>query len=181
VEHIIHHYGIFAILLGAGIEGEPFALAGGVLAHRHWLSLNAAIMAAIGGAFLVDQMWFHLSRRFRQSRVIARIKSRPVFARSLGLIERHPIWFVLLFRFAYGLRAVAPVAIGASQIPTRLFVMLDLLTTIVWGVLFTILGSALGPAFEAMEARYGPGVALGAICLSAGVLFYALRRGHPRE
>jgi membrane protein DedA with SNARE-associated domain len=176
LEQLILHYGVFAIFLGSGIEGEPFALAGGVLVHRGWMSGYAAVLAAIGGSCAIDQFWFHLSRYFHRSRVVQRVVERPAFARALDLIERHPIWFVLLFRFAYGLRAVAPVAIGASRVPTRLFVPLNIVAAILWGGLFTALGYFAGPAFERAEARYGSSIAIGTICLSIMLLALALRR-----
>jgi len=176
VEQIIMRYGVVAIFCGAGIEGEPFALAGGVLAQRHWLPITAAVLAAAGGAYLVDQSWFHTSRYFRESRLIGRIRRRPAFGRALALIERRPVWFALLFRFAYGMRAVAPVAVGASKVPTRLFMPLNLIAAIVWGILFTALGYRLGPAFEMAFAHYGARVAVGAVCVSILVLFLVLRR-----
>ena len=178
MENLILHYGVIAILLGAGIEGEPFALAGGVLAHRHWISPYLAGLAAIGGSCLIDQFWFHLSRYYQRSRIVQRVAQRPAFARSLELIERRPVLFVLLFRFAYGLRAAAPVAIGASRVPMRVFLPVNLVAAIVWGSLFTALGYALGPTFEASEARYGTGIAVATICVSALALAFALRRGH---
>ncbi|WP_404712323.1 DedA family protein [Sphingomonas sp. MMS24-J13] len=177
MEALILHYGVVAIFLGAGIEGEPFALAGGILAHRHWMSPYIAALASIAGACFIDQLWFHLSRHFRRSRIVQHMVARPAFERSLALIERYPVWFVLLFRFAYGLRAVAPVAIGASRVPTRLFVPLDIVASIVWGSAFTAAGYLIGPAFEAVEARYGTGITIATIALSALVLVIALRRG----
>lgn len=177
MEALVLRYGLVAVFLGAGIEGEPFALAGGILAHKHWLSLPAAIGAAISGALFIDQLWFHLSRYFRESRIVQSVVRRPAFARSLGTVERHPVWFVLLFRFAYGLRAVAPVAIGASRVPERLFVPLNVVAAILWGVAFTLLGWRLGPAFEAAEARYGSGITIATILLSVLVFFLAMRRG----
>lgn len=177
MEALVLRYGVVAIFLGAGIEGEPFALAGGVLAHRHWLPTWLAIGAAICGAVTIDQFWFHLSRHFQRSRLVRRVVQRPSFARALALIERYPVRFVLLFRFAYGLRAVAPVAIGASRVPTRLFVPLNIAAAIVWGCLFTAGGYFVGPAFEAAEAHYGAGIALAAICISVGAILFALRRG----
>jgi len=175
LEKLILHYGIVAIFLGSGIEGEPFAIAGGILVHSNLLSSYAATLAAIGGSCLIDQFWFHLSRHFRQSGVVQSVVRRPAFDRALRLVERYPVWSVLLFRFAYGLRAVAPVAIGASQISARQFVPLNILAAIVWGSLFTGLGYSLGPAFAAAEARYGSGIAAAVIGLSVLVLFLAVR------
>lgn len=177
LEKLILHYGLVAIFVGAGIEGEPFAIAGGVLAHRHWLRFDTAIFAAIGGSCLIDQFWFHVSRHFRGNRIVQSVARRPAFARSLALVERHPVWFVLLFRFAYGLRAVAPVALGASRVSARLFVPLNMAAAIIWGALFTGLGYAFGPIFEAAEARYGSSITLALAGLSALMLFLAVHRG----
>ena len=177
MEELVLRYGLIAIVLGAGIEGEPFALAGGILAHRHWLPLWLAIVAAIAGSCLIDQAWFHLSRRFKHNRHVQAITTRPAFARSLALLDRHPRWFVLLFRFAYGVRAVAPVAIGFSSVPARMFVPLNILAAGVWGAGFTVLGYCLGPAFEAAEARYGTTIGIAAVGLSILAIALALRRG----
>lgn len=177
MEAIVLRYGLAAVFLGTAIEGEPFALAGGVLAHRGWLSPVAAVLAVIGGALFVDQLWFHLGRHFRDGRVVRSVVQRPAFARSLRLVERHPVPFVLGFRFAYGLRAVAPVAIGASRVATGLFVPLNVAAAAAWGALFTGLGWLAGPSYEAVEARYGTALTVGAIALSAGVLLFALRKG----
>lgn len=176
MEGLIARYGLLAIFVGAGVEGEPFALAGGVLAHRHWLGLHAAMLAAIGGSFGVDQMWFHLSRNLRGNAWVRKIAARPAFARSLALIERHPARFVLLFRFAYGLRAVTAVAVGASSMPARLFVALNVVAALAWGLAFTALGYAAGPALEAMQARYGWGLTAMSLGVSALVLMLLLRR-----
>ncbi len=177
METLVLRYGVIAIFLGAGIEGEPFAIAGGVLAQRHWMHPWVALAAAICGALAVDQFWFHLSRYFRSNRLVQSMMKRPAFARSLTWIERHPIRFAFLFRFAYGLRAVAPVAIGTSRVPERVFVPLNILAAIVWGVLFTAGGYLIGPAFERAEARYGTTIAISAICISAAAIAFALRRG----
>jgi membrane protein DedA with SNARE-associated domain len=180
LEELVLRYGVIAIFLGAGIEGEPFAIAGGVLAHRHWLPIPEALAASILGALAVDQFWFHLSRYFRKNRMVQSVMKRPAFSRSLELIERYPVRFVLLFRFAYGLRAVAPVAIGTSRVPVRLFVPLNILTAIVWGTLFTAAGYLIGPAFERAEARYGTTIAIATMALSAAAILFALRRGNRR-
>lgn len=181
MEALVLRYGVIAIFLGAGIEGEPFAIAGGVLAQRHWMHGWIAVAAAIGGALVVDQFWFHLSRYYRDNRLVRRVMDRPAFARSLELIERYPVRFAFLFRFAYGLRAVAPVAIGTSRVSERLFVPLNILAAILWGTAFTGAGYLIGPAFERAEARYGTTIAICTVCVSAAAIAFALRRGKSKH
>ena len=168
MEAIVVRYGLLAILLGAGAEGEPFALAGGVLAHQRLLPWWKAVAAAVAGAWLVDQFWFHLARHLRDSRLVRSAAGRPAFSRAVALLERHPVSFVLLFRFAYGIRAVAPIAIGTSRIPQQLFVPLNLCAGAAWGMLFTAVGYLAGAPIERLFARFGPALAI--VMLAASLL-----------
>jgi membrane protein DedA with SNARE-associated domain len=175
VEAVIVRYGLVAIFLGAGVEGEPFALAGGVLAHHHWLPLWAAMVAAIAGSCCIDQIWFHLSRNFRRSPLVQKVIARAAFRRSLDLIERQPARFVLLFRFAYGLRAVTAVAVGASRMPVARFVALNVVAAVLWGMGFTGLGYMVGPVIDRIQTHYGFAVTAGSIAVSALALALMLR------
>lgn len=177
LEAFIIRYGFVAILLGTAIEGEPFALAGGVLAQRAMLPFWIALGAAFAGALLIDQLWFHAARRVRTNHLVQTVTRRPAFARSLASLDRHPVWFVLLSRFVYGIRAVASVAIGFSPVRTRLFMPLNVLAAAVWSVLFTALGYWSGPIFEQLSTRYGAGVEAAAVVLSLTMFAVALRGG----
>lgn len=178
LDALIVRFGLPAIFVGAGVEGEPFAIAGGFLAHRHFVPLSAAIAAATAGSLLIDQMWFFLGRYARSSRWVAKMRRRPAFDRMLGVIERHPVTSVLFFRFAYGLRAVAPVAIGTSRVPVARFVTLNLAAAAVWGPAFTLAGYVFGHAIDRWLPGFGPyGIALGA-AVSIGVAIALFARRH---
>lgn len=176
---IIARFGLPAIFAGSGVEGEPFALAGGLLAHRHLVPLWAAMLAAAAGACLVDHGWFVLGRRFRSNRRVRAIVERPGFARSLALLEAHPIRFILLFRFAYGLRAVAPVAIGTSRVPVRIFVLLDVTAAAIWGSLATWLGYRFGRVIDPWTRHTGTLALIGVVLVLVTVAstYRVLKRG----
>lgn len=58
IESLIAAYGLPAIFLGAGIEGETVAVLGGVVAHAGTLPLWQ-VFAAVGlGSFLADEIFF---------------------------------------------------------------------------------------------------------------------------
>ncbi len=143
---IITHFGLPAVFVGSGIEGEPFALAGGLLSHLAIVPLWAAMIAAVGGAFAIDLFWFTVGRRFREARRVRAVRATPAFTTAVGLIERHPNLAVLIFRFAYGLRMAAPIAVGTSALTTRRFVLTSLGASLLWGAGFTLIGYAFGEA-----------------------------------
>jgi membrane protein DedA with SNARE-associated domain len=173
IDSLIADYGLAAIFLGAGIEGETCVVAGGVLAHRHLLPLWAVWLAATSGSFVADQLFFASGRYFRDHPRVKRIAAKPGFAKALVTLERHPVLFVMGFRFLYGLRTVSPIAIGTSHIRTRTFLPLNALAAAIWAALFTGIGYGFGGGIERLFGgvlsadRLVPIAAVGLVALIA--------------
>ncbi len=144
IESLITEYGLAAIFLGAGFEGETSVVTGGLLAHEAMLPLVGTGIAAATGSFAADQLFFFIGRRYRDTDRIRRMTAKPAFAKALGTLDRHPSAFILGFRFLYGLRTISPIAIGTSHVPTRTFVLLNAISAIVWAALFTGIGYLFG-------------------------------------
>jgi membrane protein DedA with SNARE-associated domain len=188
IETIIAKYGLFALFLGAGIEGETVVVAGGLLSHKGLLPLPGAMAAAAAGSFVADQIFFSAGRYFRGQAWVKRVQQRPIFARALGLLERHPIGFIFAFRFIYGFRTVSPVAIGTTQVRTKLFVLINAIAAVVWGIVFTGIGYLFGHSFEKLLHRYLPhghdvliaaAVVVAIALIFAGVHWWRARREEP--
>lgn len=153
IETLIAQYGLAAIFVGAGLEGETSVVTGGLLAHEGLLSLGGTALAAVVGSFAADQLFFFAGRRYRDTARVRRIAAKPAFAKALDTLDRHPTVFILSFRFLYGLRTISPVAIGTSHVPARTFVVLNAISAAVWGVLFTGIGYLFGDSLiDAIDA-----------------------------
>ncbi|HEU0066341.1 MAG TPA: DedA family protein [Sphingomonas sp.] len=156
IEALVARYGLAALFVGAGVEGETVTVAGGMLAHRGLLPLPGAMIAAAAGSFVADQMFFAAGRHFRERPRVQRIAARPAFAKALAALERHPTGFIVAFRFLYGLRTISPIAIGTTRVSMRRFVVLNALAAAMWGVLFTGVGYLFGQGFERLMGRVRP-------------------------
>ena len=189
LEALLHHYGLAALFVGAGVEGETVVVGGGLLAHKGYVSLGGAMAAASAGSFVADQLFFLAGRRFRGHRWVRRFTEKPAFARALTALERYPIGFIFAFRFIYGLRTVSPIAIGTSRVEARLFLIVNAVAAIVWGVSFTTIGYLFGRQVEHLLHRFTPGLplVLGAVGILAGLALavhvgrLAWRRWHGRS
>ncbi|WP_156842757.1 DedA family protein [Novosphingobium aquimarinum] len=168
IELLFVRYGVIAILLGAGLEGEATVVAGGILAHRHLIPLWEAVAAASAGSFIIDQAWFFLGRHCQHYAWVQKAMRRPTFERATALLERHPRAFIFGFRFAYGLRMISPIAIGASHVPVRTFVPLNACAALLWGTAFTLIGYVFGQAFSGLFREIGH-AALYAVAIVLGV------------
>lgn len=176
LEALIARYGLWAILAGAGIEGEAVVVTGGILAHRGLLPLWGVAIAAAVGSCVIDQLWFFAGRYFRDYRWVRSIAARPAFARVLGILERHPTRFIFSFRFIYGLRTVSPIAIGASAVPVGRFVVINMAAAAIWGPVMAVIGYFFGKAIDPLleNSHWVVLVLLGAI-LVAGTAAIGIR------
>lgn len=177
LDHIIAQYGLLALFLGAGIEGETVAVIGGLTVHRGLLPFWPAVAAAMAGSFAADQIFFFLGRHFREHAFVRRMQRRPAFARVLGEFEKRPVIFVLAFRFLYGLRTVSPVAIGTTSLPARTFLLANVAAAMVWGLAFVTIGYWFG---QGIESGFGRIRSLEHLLLGAGAALVVMAIALPR-
>jgi membrane protein DedA with SNARE-associated domain len=148
IHDLIERYGLIAVFLGCVAEGESAALLGGFFAHQHVFVPWQAFLAAAGGAFAGDSLFFILGRSFADHPSVLKLKARPGFSHAYRLVSSHPNIFVLSNRYIYGLRLVGGIAAGFSSISVTRFVILNALSSLVWAALFGTLGYVFGLGAE---------------------------------
>ncbi len=140
-------YGYLAVFLGSLIEGELIVFIAGFLAQQGHLTIGWIIFVAVIGGLTRDQGLFFLSRRkgmsflkkFPNVHIKVNAQSQKISKRPFGLAL-----FSMGFRFLYGLRGLAPIILGASDIGTFRFVITNILSTLIWACVFAGLGFGLG-------------------------------------
>ncbi|TIR30757.1 MAG: DedA family protein [Mesorhizobium sp.] len=148
IHHLVEQYGLIAVFLGCVAEGESAALLGGFFAHQHVFVLWQAFLAASIGAFVGDTLFFTLGRSFANHPLVIKLRGRPGFSHAYRLVSNHPDMFVLSNRFIYGLRLVGGIAAGLSGIAVTRFVILNVISSIIWAGLFTTIGYVFGLGAE---------------------------------
>jgi membrane protein DedA with SNARE-associated domain len=143
---LIAKYGYLATFVGTLLEGETFLVLSGLAASRGYLDISLLFGIGAAGAFLTDNFFFVIGRRFGPT-LIARF---PVLASSVArahaLVERLPNTAVIGIRFLYGMRSVGPAVIGAGSMTWSRFVVLDALAAALWSLCWTSTGYLLGEA-----------------------------------
>ncbi|KKC23754.1 membrane protein [Sphingomonas sp. SRS2] len=145
---LVSDIGPWAIALGAGFEGETAAIAGGVMAHRNIFPLAASWLACAFGAFVADELFFQIGRRFRDRPFVVHVRQKPAFAKAVAFIERYPNAYILIFRFLYGLRTVSPIAMGLTGVSIQRFATLNAIACLLWSALYTAIGYWFGPTVD---------------------------------
>jgi len=148
LESIIESYGYWAILVGTFLEGETILVLGGLAAFQGFLSLPGVILAAFVGSLCGDQLFFVLGRRYSRAVLTRRPAWKHRVDKAERLLKRFRTPLILIFRFLYGLRTVAPFVLGMSAVPTRTFVLLNAIGALVWAVAVAALGYLFGSVVE---------------------------------
>ncbi len=144
MELLIARWGYLALFAGTAVEGEMFLLTGGALAHRGLLSLPLVTACAIAGCVVSDQLWFLVGRRLGASAIAQRPRWKGRFEAVRERIARRGDLFIAGFRFLFGVRTIAPLALGGSGTGWLRFSVLNLIGSALWSVCFASLGWLLG-------------------------------------
>ena len=184
VNQWIEQYGVLGVFLTAAAEGEIGVLIGGAMAHLGRLSVVTVALAAWAGSFLSTQAFFHLGRSQRDGRWVRHVKRRKAFAKTLKWIEKRPRLFCFGYRFVYGFRVAGPIGISLSDVNSKTFAMINLLSALLWGIGATALGWWAGPTvFEKMGQWFDlHDLLIAAVGALAALLIYlGWRRMNPQE
>jgi membrane protein DedA with SNARE-associated domain len=154
VEHfidIVKEWGYLAVLLGSMIEGESVILTACVMAYMGYLSIAKIVVIAFIGTLLADQGLYYVGRLYGH-RILERFpKLKASSEKAFRLLNQWDIWYILSFRFIYGIRIISPVVIGAGGIPPRRFIPLNFISAVVWTSVSCTGGYLLGKVIDAID------------------------------
>ncbi len=170
MESFIHQFGLWAVLIGAMIEGDLVLILAGVSAHLGLLNLWASLSVAAVGCFAGDFAFYLLGRwhsdAIRTSR--AYLKVGPTVER---LANRVGYWQIFGARFMFGTRVASMLFWGAHRLPIATFVAVNLAGCAVWAVILGLLGYGASRSAAALlgSVKRAQLWLLGAIIVSTGV------------
>ena len=179
IHELVVRYGWFfypLVFLWTFIEGETVVILSGAASRKGFVSLPLLVGVAWAGSFLGDQFWFVIARHLG-THVTARFPSMvPAIQMATRTLERNNTLFILSYRFVYGMRNVASMVIGASEISWTRFAILNFISAGVWSVTFAGGGYLAGREIEDFVGVAGwTSVAFLAISLGAAGFAYHRR------
>lgn len=178
MEEFLLQYGYIVLFIGTFLEGETILLIAGYMASTGVFSLPYVILAAFLGTFFGDQLYFFIGYRWGDH-VLKRANATWLAraARVKRLLHRYDAWFILSFRFFYGIRNVTPFVLGMMKINPVRYVLLNALAAFVWAMSFGWSGYLFGNAVEAFlgEMKTYESYILGALVFVA-VAIWGVRK-----
>lgn len=178
---LIAQFGYLAVLIGTIIEGEAVLLLAGFLAHKGYLDLVPVITLGFLGTYCSEAFIYHLGRRHGRAFMGRRSDAwQSRHARFSARLHRHRYLLIIFYRFFYGMRSVAPFAIGTSGVRPLTFHSLNLIGTLMWTSIMATLGFFFGSTLEKVLSEIEPVhlwvVAGGVLALFLCLFYYRLQK-----
>jgi len=168
------------LYLGTVMEGETALLLGSLAANQQVLDLFWVIVVAFAGATTGDQISYQILRRFGPAMVARSETLQRRSAKARRLLAGHPIKFIILSRFFWGLRSACMLALAASDVPTRVFAPFNLLACALWasvvGSLGYVFSGWVSSVVSTMDQLSGRAPAIVAGGLAFMLLIYFARK-----
>jgi membrane-associated protein len=169
---------------GVPVPGETALIAGGVLAGRGELSIEAVIAIAAVAAIVGDNIGYwvarHGGRRLLERPGFLEDHRRRVITTFEPFFERHGSKAVFLGRWILGLRVWASWLAGITHMEWRRFLLWNALGGISWAVTVGVAAYVIGDRADSVF-RTIAGVALAVALLSGIALLTARRYGATKR
>ncbi len=177
----VQEWGYIAVFLGAIVEGETVILTSSALAALGYMDINKIVLITFCTTVVVDQILFQVGRKFGPAFFERYPKLLPRANKAFRLLHRFDRWFILSFRFIYGIRVISPIVIGAAQVAPKRFAPLNILSAIIWTAVSCYSGYMMGDVLEKVlknieTAKYYLTLGVGAAAIIAIAYFIWKKR-----
>lgn len=184
LEPVLTAYGYPILYLGTILEGETFVVISAVLCRTGHMETVWVICTAFLGALSGDLFCFQMGRYGVEKYLEKGSRWQRRVDKASRLLERNQNLVIFSYRFFYGLRAVIPFLIGATDYNFRRFILLSSAGAMVWSITVTFAGLVCGKAlllFIADMKNYQLWVigALGILGILFGAIYhFKVRKKH---
>lgn len=148
IPQMLEEYGYWLILGWTFVEGESVVIIAGVAAAADHMKLWLIVLVAWLGSYCGDQLYFAIGKRFGPALLRRFPWAQAPVDHAARLLRKYDAWFILSFRFIYGVRNVTPPALAIAGVSHRRFAILNFFAAGLWAIAFAGAGYAFGQAFR---------------------------------
>jgi membrane-associated protein len=171
-----------AIVIGFCIPGEIATIIGGVIASQHHANVVLMIVIVVAAATLGNMVGYDVGRMLGPWLFShLPLAGHAGVGRAQTLVARRGGPAVVVGRFVVVVRALLPGLVGMSGMSRRQFAVFSATGAILWGVLWVLVGFALGLSYTKVTHTIGRLTFVVVALLVIAWVVVALRRGHHRR
>lgn len=186
LEQFLNSYGYIAVFIGGFVEGEIFLLVAGFFIKHGFLQPFPTLIFSILGALSHELIYFFLGRWKGRAFLLGNKYTKRKYRKAKRLINRYGVLSLFFIRFLYGMRIVPMILMGATGFSLYKFLFFNILSLIVWAVLFLSIGYLFGHAVEVLFGKikdiyFVAGIAVIFLGLFVYVFYYVISKNSCRR
>lgn len=154
ITHLLIEYKYWIVIIGALIEGEVILLLASGAAYHGYLNIYGVVGIAFLGVLFHDHALFFLGRAYGNRLLEKNQTIHRKAQRVLELCRKYENFFILGFRFIYGIRTITPMIIGMNRIPIVKYSVLTITAGIIWSVVIGVGGYYSAAAIDVVIENF---------------------------
>ena len=144
-----HGNAVYSILFAYAVSHSLLiTLFAGFVAHAGALAFTPLVVTCWIGSFLGDITGFWIGRRFGASLFGRYPKLERAMKVVVRLTDNHYLWMILAHRYPHGIRGVAAIAYGMSNLTWAQFLPINLVASGLWAFIVVSIGYSFGQLSE---------------------------------
>jgi len=176
---MLQTYKYTIVIAGALLEGEMVLILSGAAAYHEYMTLSLVMLIAFLGALLHDTLLFFVGRLFGKRILGGDSKWQARISKVVNLIQKYDRYFIMSFRFIYGIRTLTPIVVGAGSIGFKRYFFLVAMSAAVWAVTVSYVGYSCAMALESILQNFEKiqkYLAVGLVVIVGGLYFFLRSR-----
>ncbi|MBI4766804.1 MAG: DedA family protein [Deltaproteobacteria bacterium] len=146
--YLFQEYGYLIIFTGTFFEGETTLVLGGLLSHQGHLNFWIVVSIAVFASYSGHLVFYFLGKTASPWILLKFPKFQMKIQQAEGLIRRHETTSLFITQYIFGLRLASALAFGILDMKIIKFLSLQLISCILWAILFTSLGYWVGDSCD---------------------------------
>lgn len=172
-----HGSAVYSIVFAyAASHSLLITLFAGYAAHAGALAFAPLIAACWIGSFFGDVARFWIGRRYGTGLLRRFPKLERAMKVVIRLTDNHYLWMILLHRYPHGVRGVAGIAYGMSNLSWTTFLPINVIASGLWAVTIVSIGYGFGQLSEKALNDASSGVGIVMLIAFLALSWYLSRR-----
>ncbi len=146
--YLFQQYGYAIIFTGTFFEGETTLVLGGLLSFQGYLNFWLVVATATFASYLGHVVFYFLGKTSSDWILLRFPKLRHKIQQAEYIIRRYETMSLFITQYIFGIRLASALAFGILDMKKRKFLSLQLISCIVWAVIFSSLGYFVGESCD---------------------------------
>lgn len=178
--NLLQTYQYIIVVVGALVEGEMVLILAGAAAYHGYMALPLVMLISFLGAIFHDVLLFFVGRLWGRKLLQRQSKWHNRIQKVARLIQKYDSYFIMSFRFIYGIRTITPLVVGSGPTSFKRYFSLMIISAAVWAIVISYVGYSCAMALETILHHFNHAkkyLAAGlALLLCGGYVFFRRRR-----